>query len=203
MDVTTEKLAKLTSANTRGLCLVRDELAGWLGSLDKYGGAGGDRAFFVEAYGGRDYVVDRVKDGGEAIRIPNLSVTVVGGIQPDRLATMLLLGDDDGMSARVLYCWPDPRPPTRPRNITDDASALCALRWLMVLDQDVVAGHPRPRVLPLDPDAADAIQAWRERVAGLEQEAFGPLPLMDRQAAGGRGADRHDPRAPVVVHARL
>jgi hypothetical protein len=39
--------------------LWRDECAAWLANLDKYGD--GDRAFWLECYGGRGYTVDRRK----------------------------------------------------------------------------------------------------------------------------------------------
>src|SRR3954454_12308989 len=42
-DVTTEALGGLAAALPRGLLLVRDELSGWLGGFDKYGGGGGGR----------------------------------------------------------------------------------------------------------------------------------------------------------------
>ncbi len=44
-DATVEKLASLAAALPRGLLLQRDEIAGWLGAFDKYGGGGSDRAF--------------------------------------------------------------------------------------------------------------------------------------------------------------
>jgi hypothetical protein len=44
-DATVEKLAFLAAALPRGLLLQRDEIAGWLGAFDKYGGGGSDRAF--------------------------------------------------------------------------------------------------------------------------------------------------------------
>jgi hypothetical protein len=116
-DFTTEKLALLAAALPRGLLAVRDEIAGWLGSFDKYGGAGSDRAFAIEMYGGRSYTVDRVKSP-EPIRIPHLSVGVLGSIQPDRLAA-IFAGPDDGtcvpvpldMAGRLprLYAVPDGR----------------------------------------------------------------------------------------------
>jgi hypothetical protein len=81
-DATVEAMAKLASALPRGLLLVRDELSGWLGSFDKYGGGGADRAFALEMYGGRAYVVDRVKNP-DPIRIAHLSIGVLGGVQPD------------------------------------------------------------------------------------------------------------------------
>jgi hypothetical protein len=60
-DTSTEKLAALAAALSRGLLLERDELSGWLGGFNRYGGGGSDRAFAIEMYGGRSYRVDRVK----------------------------------------------------------------------------------------------------------------------------------------------
>ncbi len=112
-DPTVEKVARLVLENPKGMMLFRDELAGWIGALDKYGGAGGDRAFYLESYGGRAYAVDRMKDP-EPIVVPSLTLSIMGGIQPDRLATLVLSGDDDGLAARFLYLWPERTPPKRP-----------------------------------------------------------------------------------------
>jgi hypothetical protein len=86
VDATTEKVARILGENPGGLICFRDELAGLLGGFDKYGGSGTDRAFWLEAYGGRSYRYDRVglKDG-ESIDIPFCAVSLLGGIQPDRL----------------------------------------------------------------------------------------------------------------------
>jgi hypothetical protein len=171
-DPTTEQVARIASGNERGILLGRDELAGWFGQLDKYGGKGSDRALYLEAYGGRPYVIDRVKDGA-AVRVPFLSVGIVGGIQPDRLASLLLTGDDDGAAARFLYAWPEPRRPQRPRRSPDDASALVAFRWLLTLGPVEVDGRKGPLILPFEPAAADDLQAWREQVAAMELGAAG------------------------------
>ena len=45
IDETTAELQHLLSGQPRGLLYMRDELAGWLGNLDRYGGHGADRAF--------------------------------------------------------------------------------------------------------------------------------------------------------------
>jgi Protein of unknown function (DUF3987) len=50
-DVTTESLSVLLDENTRGLELVRDELAGMLASMNQYKGGGGhDRQWFLELW---------------------------------------------------------------------------------------------------------------------------------------------------------
>jgi len=93
-------------AHPKGLMFYRDQLAGFLGAFDKFGGGGSDRAFWAECYNGNFYAVDRVKHA-QPIHIPHLAVSVVGGIQPDRLNSLLLNGDDDGLPARFA-CAPAP-----------------------------------------------------------------------------------------------
>jgi hypothetical protein len=57
-DVTIEKVAELLArAAPKGLLIVRDELAGWIASM--YSFNSGARAFWIEAYGGRPYRVER------------------------------------------------------------------------------------------------------------------------------------------------
>ena len=126
-DATPEKLVRLAAVNPFGLVHQRDELAGWLGGMDRYGGAGSERALWLEAFGARPFVIDRVKDA-KPIRADALAVGILGGIQPDRLASLVLAGDDDGLAARILYVWPDVGPPRRPDRAADDAAALAALR---------------------------------------------------------------------------
>ena len=106
-DVTIEKVADLLAATApKGLLIVRDELAGWIAGMNAYNDAG--RAFWIEAYGGRPYRVERQKHP-EPIVIPRLAVAAYGGTQPDKLA-LLMRDADDGLLARVLWAWPEPIP---------------------------------------------------------------------------------------------
>jgi len=174
-DVTTEKAARLAHDNPRGLFLARDELAGWLGALDKYGGAS-DRPFWLEAYDGGHFVADRVKDGDTPIQVDHLAIGITGGVQPDRLASTMLVGDDDGLAARFLYLWPERVPPRRPTRSADPASARAALERLRSLPFDTdEEGKQRWRLVPFSAEAAARMQEWRERVAGWEPEAHGLL----------------------------
>lgn len=76
-DATTEKMAELLSQTSRGLLMYRDELSGWLGGMDRYSNRG-DRPFWLEAYGGRSFTVDR-KSAPDPIIVDRLSVAVIGG----------------------------------------------------------------------------------------------------------------------------
>jgi hypothetical protein len=174
-DTSQEKMAHLLAAHPKGLLHVRDELSGWLGGFDRYGG-GGERAFWLEAYEGRSYSVDRVKQGDESIRIPHLSVCVTGGIQPDKLVDLLLSGSDDGMAARFLYFWPEPIKPIRPIRTADTAAAHDALRRLLNLPlQRNEQGELTPSFVPLSAEAANEFQSWREQHAAGEEAISGRL----------------------------
>jgi len=166
----------LLSAHHRGLLLHRDELNGWLGNMNKYGGQG-DRAFWLETFDGRRYTVDRVKLGGEPIVVPYNAVSVLGSIQPDKLAEVLE-GADDGLTARFLWVWPDPVPPRRPKSSGLDCGAEDALRRLASLEMAAPSspeGPAQPVILPLDPDAVDLFDEWRREHAAGEDDRAGVM----------------------------
>jgi hypothetical protein len=89
MDSSTEELQRLLAEAPRGLLYLRDELAGWLGGFDRYGGHGADRAFFLECWNGGSYVCDRVRHHADPIRIEHASLAIIGGMVPDRLREVL------------------------------------------------------------------------------------------------------------------
>ena len=161
-DTTPEALARLMSTQPKGLLITRDELSGWLGSFNRYsGGSGGDRAFWLEAYGARPYVIDRARNGGESVTVPSLAASIIGGIQPDKLQK-LLEGDDDGLTARILFSWPDPVPMERPQRVAESHKAETALRWLngLSLIPDNSGGLTHGLVMLTD-EASEFFQAWR------------------------------------------
>jgi hypothetical protein len=79
-DVTIERVATLlATAAPKGLLVTRDELARWLTGMTSYNEAG--RAFWIEAYGGRPYRVERQKHP-QPIEVPRLAVAVAGERNP-------------------------------------------------------------------------------------------------------------------------
>jgi hypothetical protein len=167
-DVTIERVATLlATAAPKGLVIVRDELAGWIAGMNSYNDAG--RAFWVEAYGGRPYRVERVKHP-EPIVIPRLAVAVYGGTQPDRLAS-LMREADDGLLARLLWAWPEPVPFRLGRAAPGAQWSIGALDRLRELD--LQRGDPsRPIMVPLDGAAREMMETF-----GRE--------MQDRQATAG------------------
>ena len=112
-DATVEKLGELLRDNPAGLLVLRDELVGLLASWDREGREG-DRSFFLEAWNGTgSFDTDRIGRG--SILIPNLCVSVFGGIQPDKLTEYLeqaahALGNDGTLQRFQLLVYPDTQP---------------------------------------------------------------------------------------------
>ncbi|WP_147023473.1 DUF3987 domain-containing protein, partial [Microvirga aerophila] len=183
-DTTPEKLGTILRDNPKGVLLNRDEIAGWLGSFGRYSSAGGgERAMWLEAYGGRAYTIDRQKDP-DPIIIPHLSVPVLGGVQPDKLHLMTG-GDDDGFAARFLWCWPEPVSGFKlARDKVDGGAQEAAFQRLCNLGMaQAVDGSVQPSHVPLSEAAAAQFEAYvveikvrAKSASGLLNGALGKVP---------------------------
>jgi hypothetical protein len=101
-DVTIEAMQEVFKDSEDGVLVVRDELSGWFGSMDKYSGGKGalaDRGFWLSAWNGVAQSFHRVGRGTGYM--PNVSVSLLGGIQPDVMRQ--LIGDtfEDGLIQRI------------------------------------------------------------------------------------------------------
>lgn len=109
-DATVEKLGELLNENPRGLLLVRDELPGFLSRMEdeQYQA---ERAFYLEAFNGDGrFTYDRIGRG--TVEIANCTLSIIGGIQPSRIAPIVrgaITGTmNDGLIQRLqLAVWPD------------------------------------------------------------------------------------------------
>jgi hypothetical protein len=111
-DTSIEALGEILRANPRGVLMFRDELVGFLKSLDRQGHEC-DRAFYLEAWNGTGaFVSDRIGRG--TVRIEAACVSILGGIQPGPLGQYLRDatsggGGADGLMQRFqLLVYPDP-----------------------------------------------------------------------------------------------
>ena len=169
-DPTVEKLGELLRENTNGLLVYRDELTGWLRSLDKQGREG-DRAFYLEAWNGTgSYTVDRIGRG--TLHIPALCVSVFGGIQPGPIsdyvyhATQGGIGDDGLLQRFQVLVWPDP--PSRWKNIDRWPNSAAKERVYLIferLDQlspeTFGASEADIPALHFSPEAQEFFNQWR------------------------------------------
>jgi hypothetical protein len=101
-DVTIEAAQEVFKGNDEGVLCFQDELAGWFGSMDKYNGRGGgnkDRGFWLQTYNGGTYSLNRIGRGSSMLT--NLSISLLGGIQPDAIRAVAADTIDDGLLQRL------------------------------------------------------------------------------------------------------
>ncbi|MGB4952252.1 MAG: DUF3987 domain-containing protein [Rhizobiaceae bacterium] len=188
-DSTIERLGAILARQPRGVLQMRDELAGWLEGMQRYSAGGNDRPFWLEAFGGRAYTVERI--GREPLTIERLAIGVLGGIQPDRLKSLLFRSDDDGLLARLLPFWPEPAPLRRPQVWTDMALMEKILSRLLTLDLVTnEVGEYRPLFVPFTDDACvlmdefrEAVRSWEAATDGLMLSFLGKLPGLAARLA--------------------
>lgn len=169
-DGTPEAVMDILAGNPNGILHLRDELAGWLMSFERY--SPGGREFWLEAFGGRHFTVDR-KSLKAPLFIQFNGVTVLGGIQPEKLSECLLKTADDGLVARFLWAWPDPIRYQRPRALADASVLERVYRRLLGLQpQRNDKGEATPVVLMLDDAAALIFEEWiRDNDAAIKEAA--------------------------------
>jgi hypothetical protein len=101
-DATVEAAQEILRDSPDGVLYLRDELSGFFGSMDKYTNPRstvGDRGFWLQAYNGDAYTYDRIKRGSGYIE--HLSVSVLGGIQPEAMRKLAEDSVDDGLIQRI------------------------------------------------------------------------------------------------------
>jgi hypothetical protein len=81
------------------MALVSDELAALFLNMGRYSG-GQDNEFWLEAWNGKDFVVDRM--GRPPVVVKHLLIGIMGGFQPDKLSRSFN-GDADGMYGPRLF----------------------------------------------------------------------------------------------------
>jgi Protein of unknown function (DUF3987) len=104
-DATPEKVAEVLSRDPSGALMVHDELAGWLGGFERYNTGSSSRALFLSSWNGGTFLKDRVGKGradpDAEVHVDNLALSILGGIQPDRLMELGNL-TSDGLLQRFL-----------------------------------------------------------------------------------------------------
>jgi hypothetical protein len=192
-DTTIEALAVVLNGTPRGVMAVRDELAGWIRSMDQYrpGGKGADRQFWLSAWSNGYVAVDR-KSRGEPLILTHPFVGVFGSIQPGVLGE-LGAGREDGLLDRFVFAYPDPVS-SRWSDAEISAGARDAygrlydtLREKHMPEDD--HGDPEPVRVHLSPDGkavlVDAINTHRQEMeaAGFPARLKGPWSKLEAYLA--------------------
>jgi hypothetical protein len=199
-DITIEALAVVLQQNPRGLLLKRDELAGWLGSFDRYAqGKGSDAAMWLEMFGGRSIMVERKGGQAKTFYVPRAAVSVTGGIQPETLHRALGVEyRENGLAARLLLACPSRQVK---RWTEDDISHEIESRMEDLFDRlyslqlvEDAKGDAGPLDLPLTPEAKDTWIAFYDEHAREQEELTGDL------AAAWSKLEGYAARLGLIVH---
>jgi hypothetical protein len=201
-DTTVEALAPILETNPRGLVLARDELAGWIGSFDRYvgrGKAGTDAPNWLSMFNGESITVDRRTGTRPTIHVPRAAVCIIGGIQPGVLRRALGTEHrESGLLARLLLTWP-PRKPKRwtesdinPKAEADLARLVNRLYELQPTVDDEGAVHPS--LVCLTPEAKRLWTGYFNDHADEQCELTGDL------SAAWSKLEEYAARLALVVH---
>ncbi len=166
-DCTTEKLGEILQDNPEGVLLFRDELVGWLKSLDR-DGREGDRAFYLESWAGSgSFTYDRIGRG--TVHIERLTLAMLGGIQPgplrDYVSSAIKGGaGNDGLLQRFqILVWPDVNPDWCNVDRWPDTEAKNAV-WRIVeriATMDISHEEGEIPYIRFGPEAQEVFDAWR------------------------------------------
>jgi Protein of unknown function (DUF3987)/Bifunctional DNA primase/polymerase, N-terminal len=169
-DSTIERLAVLLEARPQGLAFVADELARLFLNMKRYSN-GQDNEFWLEAWNGKHFVVER--QGRPPVVLDYLLVGVIGGFQPDKLARAFE-GDDDGMYARFLFAWPA-EPAHMP--LSNEVSEIePEIQNALTRIIDLPAGEDgvfAPKIVDLSADGTSTFETFRAFLAQTKAELDG------------------------------
>jgi hypothetical protein len=161
-DATVEKLGELLKDNPMGVMLFRDELTGWLNTLDKQGKEG-DRAMYLECWAGTsDFTYDRIGRG--TLRIESATLSIIGGIQPSKLIPYLAAqksgkGDDGLIERFQLMVYPDASPFTHVDRLPNELAVQQASEIFAKLDE-LTGELDTPNILRFSPEAQVFFNSW-------------------------------------------
>ncbi len=143
-NITMEKLGEIENQNNNGVLQFRDELSGFLASLEK-DSEQEQRAFYLSGFNGTgSEMVDRIGRG--SLFIENHCLSVMGGIQPDKLEmyleqTMRGLCNDGLMQRFQMMVYPDPLPRSKEKDIAVNKESRDAVYELFIAADGLFDGQ--------------------------------------------------------------
>ncbi len=200
-DSTIEALVERLQTSPRGLVVIADELAGWLGGHNQYKGKGrgNDTAHWLSMFNGDEVVWDRRTGPSTFINVKSAAVCVVGGIQPGILTRSLTDEHwDNGLAPRLLMVCP----PKRQRMWTEDTISEETEQRVEELFAELLAldfetaddGSPRPIVVPLGREAKSLFIDYYNQHAAEQSE------MNSRESSLWSKLEAYAPRFALVHH---
>lgn len=167
-DITLERLVENLRSSPRGLLVMQDELAGWLGSFTRYRGKGGgsDAPKWLSMFDAKSVAYQRRTGHPRDVRVRRAAVAVTGGIQPailrDALADPSCVAS--GLTARMVFAYPPKRCPRWSDTVPDQAVLTrfeAAVRFLRGIPFNPAHG---PVSVGLEMVALDRFQRFHNRL---------------------------------------
>lgn len=183
-DVTIEGLAPIVEQNPRGVLVDRDELSGWF-DFDRYSGGRGDAEVgrWLSMYNAGPLTVDRKHSG--TIYVPSAAVSIAGGIQPKILTRVVGSRHvDNGLLQRFILAAPPRMRKEIPSADVGFATVVAVESMFATLLEILPADDGGPRVLDLEPEAADLWRTFYLEHAEAQFAASGPVAAMLAKAEG-------------------
>lgn len=205
-NLTYESAGVILAANPGGILLERDEIASLLRNLAQEEQAEA-RGFYLQSWSGGPYLFDRIGRGH--IRIDDLRVSVIGGIQPGPLSRLIRdahRNGSDGLLERFVIAWPDDpgqwREVDRWPDNTAKKNAKATFERIQQLDTVQVGGEHSQLdgnglpFLRLTPEARELFVEWRGELEGQLRGASGGA-LMESALSKFR---KHVPALALTLH---
>jgi hypothetical protein len=171
-DSTKEALGVMATESA-GLAVYRDELTAWVAGFDAYrSGRGGDRQDMLSLWSGTPLKIDR--KNAPPIVVERPTVSVVGGVQPDRLSFLSAEAGQDGFLDRPLWAYPDvPVMYWTDAEVSEEAETAIS-NLFAKLRVSLGAAHPEGYRLQPCAQARALFVEWHDENAML-QEVASPL----------------------------
>lgn len=205
-NLTYESAGAILADNPGGILLERDEIASLLRNLAQEDQAEA-RGFYLQSWAGGPYLFDRIGRGH--IRIDDLRVSMIGGIQPGPLSRLIRDAHrhgSDGLLERFLIAWPDDPGAWREVDRWPDSKAKLAAREaferIQHLDTIQVGGDHSPLdgnglpFLRLAPEARSLFVEWRTDLESRLRGASGGA-LLESALSKFR---KHVPALALTIH---
>lgn len=103
-DTTPEKLVMMLAANPKGIGMVYDEIAGFVGRFNRYN-AGADEQMYLTLFNGSSVLRDRMN--GASAFAKHTYLTIIGTTQPSVLKDVFFNKSESGFFDRWLITQPD------------------------------------------------------------------------------------------------
>lgn len=197
-DVTMEAAQEVARYSPNGILALQDELSGWFGGIEKYSGGKGsakDRSFWLRAFGGGSYAVNRVSR--KPFLIENLSISILGGIQPDAIRRIMSDATDDGLIQRFFPVV------LRPAKLECDDLPNDAIHEYDALVERIHVTKPPSNFFgPTDLTFDDEAQALRMELMVKHHSMVQSMETVNRKMSSHLGKyDGMFPRLCVLFHA--